>query len=124
MDVLAPFEPQIIVKIEVPDVEQAADWYTKHLGFEVEPSFQTPNWVQLSSPPFPNIVFGLSSPPNNPGSGGECTTFVISDIEGAREALVARGVQVGPIENVGDGVQLAFFDDPYTNRWGLRQNPD
>ncbi|AOJ05052.1 hypothetical protein WS70_25335 [Burkholderia mayonis] len=50
-------------------------------------------------------------------------TFVVNDIDGARQQLIENKVPVDNISDVGDGVKLCFFKDPDGNLLGLRQNP-
>ncbi|MEA2215410.1 MAG: hypothetical protein QOK19_971 [Solirubrobacteraceae bacterium] len=46
--------------------------------------------------------------------------LVVEDIVDARERLVARGVAVNDIEDMG-GVSYAWFSDPDGNSWTLQQ---
>ena len=48
--------------------------------------------------------------------------LVVSNIEEAREALVARGAEVDEITDFG-GVKYAWFSDPDGNTWGLQEFP-
>jgi predicted enzyme related to lactoylglutathione lyase len=48
---------------------------------------------------------------------------VVDDIEKARVELVARGVDVGPVEDVGGGVRYAGFSDPDGNTLTLQEMP-
>ncbi|MEU8381701.1 VOC family protein [Streptosporangium sp. NPDC048865] len=48
--------------------------------------------------------------------------LVVSDIEEARAALLERGADVGPVEDVG-GVHYARFADPDGNTWTLQHTP-
>jgi len=47
--------------------------------------------------------------------------LVVADIEQARTALVGRGVQVSPVEDVGGGVKYASFADPDGNTMTLQE---
>jgi hypothetical protein len=49
--------------------------------------------------------------------------LVVTDIEAARAELIARGVDVGEIEDVGRGVTYAGFEDPDGNGWTLQLMP-
>lgn len=48
--------------------------------------------------------------------------LVVDDIEVARQALVARDVAIGKIEDMG-GVKYAGFSDPDGNTWTLQEIP-
>ena len=49
--------------------------------------------------------------------------LVVDDIEAARAELVGRGVDVGPVEDVGGGVLYASFHDPDGNLLLLQEMP-
>jgi len=48
--------------------------------------------------------------------------LVVADIEAARAELIGRGVEVGPVEDLG-GVYYAYFADPDGNTWALQHMP-
>jgi predicted lactoylglutathione lyase len=47
---------------------------------------------------------------------------VVADIEATRQALIGRGVDVGPVQDMG-GVLYAWFADPDGNTWTLQYMP-
>jgi uncharacterized glyoxalase superfamily protein PhnB len=47
--------------------------------------------------------------------------LVVADIDRARAELVARGVEVGAVEDVGGGVRYASLRDPDGNGWVLQE---
>ena len=49
--------------------------------------------------------------------------LVVDDIGAARAALLARGVQVAPVEDMG-GILFAGFSDPDGNTWTLQEIPE
>ena len=49
--------------------------------------------------------------------------LVVDDIEKARAELVGRGVDVGPVQDVGGGVKYAGFSDPDGNTSTLQEMP-
>jgi predicted enzyme related to lactoylglutathione lyase len=49
--------------------------------------------------------------------------LVVADIEKARAALVARGVDVGAVQDVGGGVLYASLQDPDGNTLTLQEMP-
>lgn len=112
----------LLIKVSVADVNTASTWYQEKLGFvQIFPYEDI--WVRMSIPGYEHVSYGLSKDSNPTNSGGEVTTLVVPDIEAARTELIAKGVTVGPIENPGAGVKLAFFKDPDGNSLGLRQEP-
>ena len=71
------------------------------------------------------IVFGTGMGPitdMQPGSV-KGLHLVVQDIQAARGALVARGIEVGEVSDIG-GVKYAWFSDPDGNLWGLQQWPE
>lgn len=114
----------LVLKVNVSDLEKSVHWYSEKLGFVHNPRYDVPGWwAQLTIPELRNTAVGLNFDAGKVGTGGGETTFVVADIERARDALIAKGVDVGPIQTVPTGVKLANFHDPDGNALGLRQNP-
>jgi glyoxylase I family protein len=114
-----------VAKVDVSDLDASAKWYESKLGLIPDPRYNTPTWRQFNLPGIPLTAIGLNLNPAGVGSGGAVSTFIVDNIEAARKNLIAQGVQVGSIVDVGHGVLLCFFKDPDGNSLGLRQNsPD
>lgn len=113
----------VVAKVNVANMDTAVNWYKTKLGCELNSQVtQDPAWRQLYIPNLPTIVqIGLYQSPKV-GTGSAAFTFVVKDIKSARNDLEGRGVTVSSIIDVGQGVQLAFFNDPDGNKLGLRQN--
>lgn len=47
--------------------------------------------------------------------------LVVADIETARAGLADRGLEIGPVHDVGGGVRYAGFADPDGNTWTLQE---
>lgn len=116
-------EYALTLKVDVSDLDASISWYEEKLGFKLDPRFRTQTWAQVSIPDIPNTSIGLNLNPEGVGTGGGVTTFVVGNIKAVRNVLIDRGVSVGPIEEPGEGVKLAFFKDLDGNSLGLRQNP-
>jgi lactoylglutathione lyase len=112
----------LVAKMDVKGLDAALEWYRNKLGFVPDDRFRTKTWAQLNLPGVKGAAVGLNLEPRRAGSGGVVLTLVVADVAQARDELIAEGVQVGPIESVGDGVQLAIFRDPDGNSLGLREN--
>src|SRR5947199_3323 len=71
-----------------------------------------------------SIGFGAGGPvyEGTPGSV-RALHLVVADIEKAREELLARGVDVGEVTDVGGGVKYAGFSDPDGNGLTLQEMP-
>ena len=111
-----------VIKIDVSDLERSAKWYSECLGLTVDDHFNADKWRQMVVPGPGNMAFGLLHNPEGVQEGIKKATFVVIDIEGARSALIDKGVDVEEIVTLDDWVRLAFFRDPDGNVFGLRQN--
>jgi catechol 2,3-dioxygenase-like lactoylglutathione lyase family enzyme len=119
-----------VVVIPVSDVDRAKDFYGR-LGWRLD---QTPPSVVQFTPRGSgcSIQFGPTLTSAAPGSAREF--LVVSDVEAARDALVAAGIPVSEIFHLGpDGpvggldperrsyASLASFSDPDGNTWLLQE---
>ena len=111
-----------VAKVDVSDLDASTDWYEGKLGLMLDERYSTPTWRQFALPGISRTAIGLNLNPAGVGSRGAVSTFVIADIAAVRNALLAQGIAVGPIVDVGHGVLLCFFRDPDGNSLGLRQN--
>ncbi|MEO6652704.1 MAG: VOC family protein [Ilumatobacteraceae bacterium] len=114
-----------LVPIPVADIERAKAFYVEQIGFDVDHDVEPAAGVRIVqlTPPGSACSIVLSS--GLPGLGGEAGSIrglhlVVVDISAARADLVARGVDVGDVEDLG-GVQFAGFGDPDGNSWTLQQ---
>lgn len=116
-------ETGLVARLNVADVQKSATWYTSKLGLIPDPRFDAPGWRQLNVSGVIGAAVGLSQ--GQPvGNGSSVVTFVVPDIELARNELVNQGIVVKPIEHPGHGVRLAYFQDVDGNNLALRQNPE
>ena len=79
-----------------------------------------------------SIAIGSGMIESTPGSV-QGIQLVVSDIEAARAELVARGVEVSPIQHFegadrvegrgGDWNSFIFFSDPDGNGWVVQERP-
>ena len=86
---------------------------------------ETMRVVQFTPPGSPcAIVFGTGMGPLTDMTPGSVKGLhlVVADIDAARDALVARGVAVGGVDDMG-GVKYVWFEDPDGNLWALQQWP-
>jgi catechol 2,3-dioxygenase-like lactoylglutathione lyase family enzyme len=119
-----------VLVIPVSDVERAKEFYGR-LGWRLD---QTPPGVVQFTPHGSgcSVQFGTNLTSAAPGSGKGY--LIVSDIEAARDALVAAGIEVGGIFHLGpDGPvsgpdpehrtyrSLASFSDPDGNGWLLQE---
>jgi catechol 2,3-dioxygenase-like lactoylglutathione lyase family enzyme len=135
------------VVIPVSDVDRAKEFYGERLGWRLDADFPFDNGfrvVQFTPPGSGGSVqFGANITSAAPGSA-QGLYLIVSDIEAARDALVARGIEVSEVFHAGtpgaqfqpDGVSgrvsgpapdhasyrsFATFRDPDGNGWLLQE---
>jgi len=135
------------VVIPVSDVDRAKEFYGKRLGWRLDADFPFDNGfrvVQFTPPGSGGSVqFGANITSAVPGSA-QGLYLIVSDIEVARDALVARGIEVSEVFHAGtpgaqfqpDGMSgrvigpapdhasyrsFATFRDPDGNGWLLQE---
>jgi predicted enzyme related to lactoylglutathione lyase len=118
-----------LVPIPVADVDRAKAFYTEQLGFTADVDVTPAPGVRVVqlTPPGSACSIGMGTglgayDGREPGSV-KALHLVVEDIEKAREELVGRGVDVGPVEDVGGGVKYAGFSDPDGNTLTLQEMP-
>jgi catechol 2,3-dioxygenase-like lactoylglutathione lyase family enzyme len=117
-----------LVPVPVSDVERAKAFYER-IGFGNLHDTVVSEGMRVVqfTPPGSScaIVFGTGMGPISemvPGSV-KGLHLVVKDIDESRAALVARGVEVGEVQDIG-GVKYVWFSDPDGNLWGLQQWPE
>src|SRR5690348_8404902 len=107
-----------LVPIPVADVDRAVTFYVQRLGFvqdvDVRPADGV-RVVQLTPPGSAcsiGLGTGLAAYETAPPGSVHGLHLVVEDIEAARAELLSRGVEVGPVQDVGGGVKYAGFTDP------------
>ncbi|MEH2243795.1 VOC family protein [Nostoc sp.] len=115
-------EYSFVSKVDVTNLEASVEWYKDKLGLVPESKYDTPSWRQFSIPDIGRFAIGLNLS-KSVETGSAVNTFVVDNIVAARQSLIEKGVEVGPITDVGHGVQLSVFKDIDGNLLGLRQNP-
>jgi catechol 2,3-dioxygenase-like lactoylglutathione lyase family enzyme len=115
-----------LVPVPVVDIDRAKAFYVDQLGFvedvDVRPT-ESVRVVQLTPPGSAcSIVLGAGLPliEMEPGSI-RGLHLVVKDIDAARQALIAKDVDVGEITEQGEGVKYAGFRDPEGNSWTLQE---
>jgi len=117
-----------VVGIPVSGVDQAKDFYTTKVGFHLDHDVQPgPEMrvVQMTPPGSPcSVVIGHGIPLGDPGTT-KGMQLVVDDIDAARAELVARGVDVTEVQQLGPegspGSRFAFFADPDGNGWSVQE---
>jgi catechol 2,3-dioxygenase-like lactoylglutathione lyase family enzyme len=127
-----------VAAIPISNIDRAKDFYVEKLGWRLDADMDVNDdfrVLQVTPPGSPcSIHFGRGITSNAPGCADHMY-LVVCDIRTARDALVARGVDVGEIFHVapggvaGPGVDpdhcsyqsYAPFSDPDGNRWMLQE---
>jgi len=114
-----------LVQVPVSDVDRAKAFYTEQAGFNADHDHRVSDemrFVQLTPPGSAcSIALGTGLGNMPPGSV-QGLQLVVSDIETAREELVARGVDVSDVQKF-DWGSFVFFSDPDGNGWAVQQLP-
>jgi predicted enzyme related to lactoylglutathione lyase len=117
-----------LVPLPVTDVDRAKAFYADQLGFAVDVDVRPAEGVRVVqlTPPGSACSIGLGTglavyeaPPGSVRG----LHLVVDDIASARAELVARGVAVGEVVDVGGGVRYAGFEDPDGNSLTLQEMP-
>ena len=112
-----------LVSVPVSDVDRAKAFYTDKVGFVADHDHRVTDelrFVQLTPPGSAcSIAIGRGMDQAEPGSV-RGLQIVVPDVAAARDALLARGVEVSDLQEFPWGL-FAFFRDPDGNSWALQQ---
>jgi len=112
-----------LIPLPTSDVDRSKEFYVDRVGFHLDHDVEPGNGmriVQLTPPGSAcSIVVGVGmSDPDAPRVHG--LHLVVDDVQAARALLLANGVEVSAVSDMG-GVRYAFFSDPDGNSWALQQ---
>ncbi len=109
--------------VPVSDVDRAKEFYVEKAGFNADHDHAVSDeirFVQLTPPgSAASIAIGKGLTKMEPGSV-EGLQVVVADIEEARSALAARGVEVSDVMDFPWG-RFVFFADPDGNGWAVQE---
>jgi catechol 2,3-dioxygenase-like lactoylglutathione lyase family enzyme len=112
-----------LVAVPVSDVDAAKAFYTERAGFDADHDHTVSEeirFVQLTPPGSAcSIAIGTGITDMVPGTL-RGLQLVVPDIRSARAELLARGVEVGEIQDFPWG-SFVFFSDPDGNGWAVQQ---
>lgn len=125
-----------VVVVPVSDVDRAKAFYAERCGFHVDVDQRMGDdfrVVQLTPPGSAcSVTIGTGLSKSRPGSL-EGLQLCVSDIDAAREELVARGLDVTPVRHMDEGTwvdghggpwnSFMFFSDPDGNGWAIQEKP-
>ncbi|MEK9279993.1 MULTISPECIES: VOC family protein [unclassified Bradyrhizobium] len=114
-----------IVVVPVSDVDRAKAFYAK-LGWRLDADFASDDgWRVIQvTPPGSNasVIFGRNVTAAAPGSA-QGLYLIVSDVQTARDELVARGIEVGEVFH-GSGDTHTGPDEPYISGSRRVSGPD
>jgi predicted enzyme related to lactoylglutathione lyase len=112
-----------LVAVPVSDVDRAKAFYTEKAGFNADHDHRVSDeirFVQLTPPGSAcSIALGTGITDMAPGSA-RGLQLVVSDITAAHAELVARGIEVGEVQQFPWG-SFVFFSDPDGNGWAVQE---
>ncbi|MFF2044879.1 VOC family protein [Kitasatospora sp. NPDC058170] len=125
-----------VVVVPVADVDRARLFYEEQAGFTVDHDTRLGDGVRVVqlTPPGSgcSIVVGTGVTEAPPGSV-KGLQLVVADVQRAHGELVARGVEVSPVQHFEDGARVdgpggewnsfVFFNDPDGNGWAVQESP-
>ncbi|MEV7781678.1 VOC family protein [Kitasatospora sp. NPDC088351] len=125
-----------VVVVPVSDVDRAKLFYEEQGGFTVDHDTRIRDGVRVVqlTPPGSgcSIVVGVGLTEAPPGSM-KGLQLVVPDVARAHAELVARGVEVSPVQHFADGERVdghggdwnsfVFFNDPDGNGWAVQESP-
>jgi catechol 2,3-dioxygenase-like lactoylglutathione lyase family enzyme len=113
-----------LVVLPVSDVDRAKEFYER-VGFNADHDHRVSEelrFVQLTPPGSAcSVAIGEGLVAGDPGSV-KGLQVVVDDVAGWRDALLARGVDVGEVEELAWG-SFVHFQDPDGNSWAVQQLP-
>jgi len=114
-----------LLAVPVSDVDRAKSFYVDQVGFNADQDNRVNEnlrFVQLTPPGSAcSIAIGQGITEMAPGSQ-QGIQVVVADVEAARAALVANGVEASEIDDQPWG-RFVFFKDPDGNGWALQELP-
>jgi catechol 2,3-dioxygenase-like lactoylglutathione lyase family enzyme len=117
-----------VVPIPVTNVDAAKRFYSEQVGFHLDHDIEPQpgmRVVQMTPPGSAcSVVIGVGLPLGQPGSV-KGVQLVVEDIDAVRGTLLARGVSITEVQQLGPvgapGSRFAFFDDPDGNTWAVQE---
>jgi catechol 2,3-dioxygenase-like lactoylglutathione lyase family enzyme len=104
--------------VPVRDLRAASDWYGRLFG---RPPDLVPNEREAAWRLTDSGWICIERDPQRAGSA--LHTVLVADLQGFLAGLARRGVQAGPVQEIGAGVKQAIVRDADGNRLKLGQPP-
>jgi len=110
------YQPSVLVQFAVSDLDRSVEFYRDVVGLEFELRIEELRWVRFKTA-IPGLTLGIGEAPVVEGSGTTSLNLGVSDLDGLRARLEAKGVEfLGPTKEIPGVVRLADFLDPDGNK--------
>lgn len=104
----------ISIALSVADRKVSADWYSKHLGFEVIFASDEMGWTEMSTNT-EGVTLGFGDQ-ESPKPGNCVPVFGVASVDSSRSALEVEGVEFdGDVITAEGMVKITTFYDPDNN---------
>lgn len=106
----------LFASIPVADLDAAIDWYTRLLGRppDLIPNDSEAAW-RLTGTAWIYLIIDRAR------AGSALDTLLVDDLDTLLSELAARGIEVGPVEQIGATGRFTLFADPEGNRLKVAQ---
>ena len=112
-----------LISLPVSDIDRAKAFYVDQFGFNPDHDHTVSDevrFVQLTPPGSAcSICLGIGITQMVPGSQ-QGLQMVVEDADAAREVLLARGIEVGEVDEQPWG-RFLYFSDPDGNSWAIQE---
>jgi predicted enzyme related to lactoylglutathione lyase len=110
------YRQEVTLQLAVSSLDRSVTFYEEVLGFKVTARRDDLRFAHVATN-VPGLELGLSEVPAPAVSRGVVINISVTNLEGSRAALEARGVRfVGPTQVIPGKVALAEFADPDGHR--------
>jgi predicted enzyme related to lactoylglutathione lyase len=112
-----------LIPLQSVNLEDSKQFYSEIMGFHLDHDVQPGNGVRVIqfTPPGSGCSIAIGKGIGTEGAAPVTGIhLVVDDIEAARAELVARGLEISEVSDMG-GVKYAHFNDPAGNGWELQQ---
>ena len=111
----------ISIALSVADRHVSADWYSRHLGFEVIFTSDEMGWTEMSTNT-DGVTLGFGDQ-ESPKPGNCVPVFGVANVDSSRSALEAEGVEFdGDVITAEGMVKITTFYDPDKNALMLAED--
>jgi len=105
------------------DLAKAKAWYAEVFG--VQPYFDEPFYVGFNVAGYELGLMPAEPPNHQIGNQGAVAYWGVADCAAAHARVLALGArELGPVQDVGEGIKVSLVADPEGNAIGIIENPN